>query len=625
MILDKYDVAVIGGGHAGAEAALASARLGMKTVMFSISLDAIGNLPCNPSIGGTAKGHLVREIDALGGEMGKVADASFIQSKMLNRGKGPAVHSLRAQIDRKTYHREMKFRLEQQKNLIIKQAEITRVLVKDGEVTGVVTDTGAEYEAKAVIVASGTYLKGKILMGSYSKESGPDGMFPSNELSDSLRELGITLRRFKTGTPARLHADTLDYSKMEVEKGDDEIVPFSFETENVGENKVDCYLVYTNEETHRIIHENLHKSAMYGGFVEGVGPRYCPSIEDKVVRFHEKPRHQLFIEPMGLDTKEMYAQGFSTSLPEEVQIEMYRSVNGLENCEIMRSAYAIEYDCCDPTELYRTLEFKNISGLYGAGQFNGTSGYEEAAAQGLVAGINAALKLKGEKQLSLERLDGYIGTLIDDLVTKGTNEPYRMMTSRSEYRLLLRQDNADERLTPIGYRVGLISDERYNKLLKKLEMVDEEIKRLSKTNVSPAVANPILEKYGCTPIKTGIKLAELIKRPELDYEKLKTADPQRSQLPKDVCDEAEIKLKYDGYIKRQLSQAAQAQKMETRRIPTDIDYNSIHGLRLEARQKLDKIRPESLGQALRISGVSPADISVLIIWLEAYSKNGKEE
>lgn len=625
MILDKYDVAVIGGGHAGAEAALASARLGMRTVMFSISLDAIGNLPCNPSIGGTAKGHLVREIDALGGEMGKAADASFIQSKMLNRGKGPAVHSLRAQIDRKTYHREMKRRLEEQKNLIIKQAEITRVLVKDGAVTGVVTDTGAEYEAKAVIVASGTYLKGKILMGSYSKESGPDGMFPSNELSDSLRELGITLRRFKTGTPARLHADTLDYSKMEVEKGDDEIVPFSFETENIGENKVDCYLVYTNEETHRIIHENLHKSAMYGGFVEGVGPRYCPSIEDKVVRFHEKPRHQLFIEPMGLDTKEMYAQGFSTSLPEEVQIEMYRTVKGLENCEIMRSAYAIEYDCCDPTELYRTLEFKSISGLYGAGQFNGTSGYEEAAAQGLVAGINAALKLKGEEQLSLERLDGYIGTLIDDLVTKGTNEPYRMMTSRSEYRLLLRQDNADERLTPIGYRVGLISDERYNKLLEKLEMIDKEIKRLSQTNVSPSVANPILEKYGCTPIKTGIKLAELIKRPELDYEKLKSADAQRPQLPKDVCEEAEIKLKYDGYIKRQLSQAAQAQKMETRRIPSDIDYNSIYGLRLEARQKLDKIRPQSLGQALRISGVSPADISVLIIWLEAYSKNGKEE
>lgn len=622
MILGEYDIAVIGGGHAGCEAALAAARLGMKTVMFTISLDAIGNLPCNPSIGGTAKGHLVREVDALGGEMGKAADASFIQSKMLNRGKGPAVHSLRAQIDRKTYHREMKRRVEEQKNLQVKQAEITRILTEDGAVSGVVTDTGAEYSAKAVIIASGTYLKGKILIGSYSKESGPDGMFPANELSACLRELGITLRRFKTGTPARIHADTLDYSKMEVETGDDRIVPFSFETKEPGENKVNCYLVYTNEETHRIINENLSRSAMYGGMVEGVGPRYCPSIEDKVVRFHDKPRHQLFIEPMGLDTKEMYAQGFSTSLPEDVQLEMYRSVKGLEHCEIMRSAYAIEYDCCDPTELYATLEFKNVPGLYGAGQFNGTSGYEEAAAQGLVAGINAALKLKGEEPMILERLDGYIGTLIDDLVTKGTNEPYRMMTSRSEYRLLLRQDNADERLTPIGYRVGLISEERYKALNEKLAAIDAEIKRVSKITVPPPLANPVLEKYGSTPVKTGVRLSELIKRPELDYEKLAPADVDRPELPYEVAEEAEIKIKYDGYIKRQLSQAEQFRKLESKLIPSDIDYNDIYGLRIEARQKLEKIKPKSLGQASRISGVSPADISVLIIWLESRQKQG---
>ncbi|MCH5211507.1 MAG: tRNA uridine-5-carboxymethylaminomethyl(34) synthesis enzyme MnmG [Oscillospiraceae bacterium] len=624
MILGKYDVAVIGGGHAGAEAALAAARLGMNTVMFSISLDAIGNLPCNPSIGGTAKGHLVREVDALGGEMGKAADASFIQSKMLNRGKGPAVHSLRAQIDRKTYHREIKRRLEEQENLQIKQAEITEILTENGAVCGVRTHTGMEYSARAVIIASGTYLKGKILMGSYSRESGPDGMFPANELSNSLRSLGITLRRFKTGTPARLHANTLDYDKMEVEEGDEHIVPFSFETTETGENKINCWLVYTNENTHKIIMDNLHRSAMYSGLVEGIGPRYCPSIEDKVVRFSDRKRHQLFIEPMGLDTKEMYAQGFSTSLPEDVQLEMYRSVKGLEHCEIMRSAYAIEYDCCDPTELYATLEFKNVPGLYGAGQFNGTSGYEEAAAQGLVAGINAALKLKGEEPMILERMDGYIGTLIDDLVTKGTNEPYRMMTSRSEYRLLLRQDNADERLTPIGHRVGLISDERYDALQKKLEMVDEEIKRICRINVSPIAANPVLERFGSTPIKCGIKLSELIKRPELDYGKLKELDPERPELPYAVVEEAEIKLKYDGYIKRQLSQAEQARKMESRLIPENADYDEIYGLRIEARQKLSKIRPKSIGQASRISGVSPADISVLIIWLEAQKNNARD-
>ena len=617
MILGDYDVAVIGGGHAGCEAALAAARLGMRTVMFSISLDAIGNLPCNPSIGGTAKGHLVREIDALGGEMGKAADATFIQSKMLNRGKGPAVHSLRAQIDRKKYHAEMKKRLENQKNLQIKQAEIVDILTEDNKVTGVVTHMGAEYTVRAVIVASGTYLKGKILIGSYSRESGPDGMFPANELSENLRRIGVELTRFKTGTPARIHADTLNYDKMEIEEGDEKIVPFSFETEETGKNLVPCYIVYTNEKTHEIIRNNLDRSAMYGGLVEGIGPRYCPSIEDKVVRFADKKRHQLFIEPMGLDTKEMYAQGFSTSLPEDVQIEMYRSVEGLENVEIMRSAYAIEYDCCDPQQLNATLEFKNISGLYGAGQFNGTSGYEEAAAQGLIAGINAALKLKGEEPLTLKRSDGYIGTLIDDLITKGTNEPYRMMTSRSEYRLLLRQDNADERLTPMGYRVGLISEERYRKFLNKMDMVDKEIKRLEATVKPPKDANPILAQYGTTEVKTGIRLSDMIKRPELDYEKLAPVDKEREPLPDAVCEQAEIKLKYDGYIKRQIMQVEQFKKMEEKLLPENQDYSDIHGLRLEARQKLNKVQPKSIGQASRISGVSPADVSVLIVWLES--------
>lgn len=622
MVLGEYDIAVIGGGHAGCEAALAAARLGMKTVMFSISLDAIGNLPCNPSIGGTAKGHLVREIDALGGEMGKAADASFIQSKMLNKGKGPAVHSLRAQIDRKKYHVEMKNRLENQANLQIKQAEIVNILTdENNSVSGVVTHMGAQYNVRAAIIASGTYLKGKILIGSYSRESGPDGMFPANELSQNLRRLGIELKRFKTGTPARIHADTLDYSKMEVEEGDEKIVPFSFETEKTGENLVQCYLVYTNEKTHQIIRDNLNRSAMYGGLAEGIGPRYCPSIEDKVVRFADKSRHQLFIEPMGLNTKEMYAQGFSTSLPEDVQLEMYRSVEGLENVEIMRPAYAIEYDCCDPQQLTATLEFKSIGGLYGAGQFNGTSGYEEAAAQGLVAGINAALKLKGEDALILKRSDGYIGTLIDDLITKGTNEPYRMMTSRSEYRLLLRQDNADERLTPFGYRVGLISEERYKRFLEKMDMIEKEIERVSSIVIPPKEANPLLEKYNSTSVKTGIFLSDMLKRPELDYEKLSDVDKTRQPLPDAVCEQVEIKLKYDGYIKRQIAQAEQFKKMEEKLLPQGQDYSDIHGLRLEARQKLNKVQPKSLGQASRISGVSPADLSVLIVWLESLKEN----
>ncbi len=616
MILGEYDVAVIGGGHAGCEAALAAARLGMRTVMFSISLDAIGNLPCNPSIGGTAKGHLVREVDALGGEMGKAADASFIQSKMLNRGKGPAVHSLRAQIDRKKYHAEMKKRLENQKNLHVKQAEIIDILTEENRVTGVVTHTGVTYKAKCVIIASGTYLKGKILIGDYARESGPDGMFPANELSKNLKRIGVELKRFKTGTPARVHADTINFEKLETEEGDERIVPFSFETEKTGENLVKCHIVYTNEETHRIIRENLHRSAMYGGKVEGVGPRYCPSIEDKVVRFADKKRHQLFIEPMGLDTKEMYVQGFSTSLPEDVQLEMYRSVEGLENVEIMRSAYAIEYDCCNPLRLGATLEFKDISGLYGAGQFNGTSGYEEAAAQGLIAGINAALKLKGEEPLILKRSDGYIGTLIDDLITKGTNEPYRMMTSRSEYRLLLRQDNADERLTPMGYRVGLISEERYEKFLNKMEMIENEIKRVSEVVVPPKDANPLLEKYNTSPVKTGIRLSDMLKRPELDYDKTAPVDRERKPLPDAVREQVEIKLKYDGYIKRQIAQVEQFKKLEAKLLPENQDYSEIHGLRLEARQKLNDIKPKSLGQASRISGVSPSDISVLIVWLE---------
>ncbi len=614
----EYDVAVIGGGHAGCEAALAAARLGAKTIMFVINMDTVANMPCNPCIGGTAKGHLVREIDALGGEMGKCADKTFIQSRILNKGKGPAVYSLRVQSDRKKYSAEMKHTLETQKNLDLKQAEIIEVgFGENGEVKSVLTKIGARYDVKAAIIATGTYLKGKVIVGDVSYESGPDGVFPSNELSECLKNAGIEIQRFKTGTPARVNRGTIDFSKMEVQYGDDEIVPFSFETEDVGENKAVCYLTYTTEETHRIINENLDRSPIYSGMIEGIGPRYCPSIEDKVVRFKDKKRHQLFVEPMGLDTEEMYIQGFSSSMPEEVQTKMLHSVPGLENAHMMRTAYAIEYDCTDSTQLAATLEFKNNPGLYGAGQFNGSSGYEEAAAQGLVAGINAALKIKGEKTFTLDRSEAYIGTLIDDLTIKGTKEPYRMMTSRSEYRLLLRQDNADLRLTEKGHEIGLISDERFEKFLQKKQEIEDEIKRVKAKNIAPSdVLNEMLENAGSTPITTGVKLAELIRRPQIDYGMLAFADSDRKPLDKYVAEQVNIQIKYEGYIKKQVEQVEQFKKLEQKKIPENINYDDIYGLRIEARQKLSKMRPASLGQASRISGVSPADVNVLLIYLQ---------
>ena len=613
----SYDVAVIGGGHAGCEAALASARLGCATILFAINLDSIANMPCNPNIGGTAKGHLVREIDALGGEMGKVADKTLIQSRMLNSGKGPAVHSLRAQIDRRAYGREMKHVLETQPGLHVRQGEVTDILFEeDGSVCGVVLQTGAIFRCRAAIVASGTYLKGKIIIGELQYSGGPDGMFPADSLSACLRNAGIELMRFKTGTPARVSRDSVDFSVMTPQAGDEEIVPFSFEDKQPLENKVLCYLTHTNPKTHEIIRRNLDRSPLYAGMIEGIGPRYCPSIEDKVVRFADKQQHQIFMEPMGLATEEIYVQGMSSSLPEEVQIEMMRSMKGLEHVEIMRPAYAIEYDCCNPLQLQPTLEFKHNPGLYGAGQFNGTSGYEEAAAQGLIAGINAARNLQGKAPVVLRRSDAYIGTLIDDLVNKGTREPYRMMTSRSEYRLLLRQDNADERLTPLGHDIGLISDERYRMFLDKWEQIRAEVARLKKTTLAPSDrVNEYLASKESTPISTGIKLADLLRRPELDYRDL-VHMTDMPPLPKEVWEEAAIQVKYEGYISRQVAQVAQFQKMENKKLPEDIDYTTLKGLRLEARQKLQEVRPLNVGQASRISGVSPADVTALLIYLE---------
>lgn len=618
--MGDYEVAVIGAGHAGIEAALAAARLGAKTAIFTMSLDAIGNMPCNPSIGGTAKGHLVREIDALGGEMGKAADATFLQSRMLNRGKGPAVHSLRVQSDRDEYHKEMKHRLELQDGLDIIQAEICDIRTdENGAIKELVTKLGAVYEVKTAIICSGTFLHGRIYVGDVSYESGPDGLHAAIGLSEALERLGIHLRRFKTGTPARVRRDSIDYSKLEVQAGDEPIIPFSFETPREGlKNQVVCHIAYTNEKTHQIIRDNIHRSPLYGGMIEGVGPRYCPSIEDKVMRFSEKPRHQSFVEPVGLHTEEMYLQGLSSSLPEDVQVQIYRSIVGFENVKIMRNAYAIEYDCIDPLDLKASLEFLKVEGLYGAGQFNGTSGYEEAAAQGLIAGINAARKVQGKEPLILDRASSYIGTLIDDLVTKGCSDPYRMMTSRSEYRLLLRQDNADQRLTPIGHEIGLISEERWKHYLHKQELIEQERKRIEKLTFGPSKElNEMLESRGTAPMETGAHASDLIRRPQVSYKDLEPFDTERPQLPDEVTEQVEIQIKYEGYIQKQLIQVEQMRRLETRKIPEDINYEEVRGLRLEAIEKLQRIRPHSIGQASRISGVSPADISVLLIYMES--------
>ena len=619
----SYDVAVIGAGHAGIEAALAAARLGCSTVVFTINLDAVGNCPCNPSIGGTAKGHLVREIDALGGEMGRTADACTIQSRMLNLGKGPAVHSLRAQIDRNHYSRLMKHKLETCPNLLLRQGEIVK-LEREGEEWLLTSRLEAVYRAKAVIIATGTFLGGKVFVGDVSYESGPDGMFPAAFLPDSLKELGISLRRFKTGTPARVLKSSIDFTGLEVQHGDEPVVPFSYDTEEPLENKAVCHVSWTNDETKRVILENIHRSPLYGGQIEGVGPRYCPSIEDKVVRFPDKPRHQLFIEPCGLDTEEMYLQGMSSSLPEDVQVAFYHTIPGLEHAQIMRTAYAIEYDCCDPLQLSATLEFRDWPGLYGAGQFNGSSGYEEAAAQGFVAGVNAARKVQGKAPFVLDRASSYIGTLIDDLITKGASDPYRMMTSRSEYRLVLRQDNADERLTPLGRELGLISDRRWEKFQRKQEQKQAELKRVQKTTLPPSQElNDILVSRGTSPLTTGAKLADLLKRPQITYEDLEPVDKDRPPYSTAVFEAVEIELKYEGYIKRQRADIEEARRLERKRLPQDVDYSAIQGLRLEAGEKLNKVKPENIGQAGRISGVSPADISVLLIWLASKEREGE--